>query len=75
MAWHDATSPATIDSNATDAATSVAAIDSDAAVAGLDPPHPTDDQMICDIKAIANWLASKAHQLLGMYVKLNCACM
>ena len=70
MAWHDATSPATIDSNATDANTTVAAIDSDAVAAGLDPPHPIDDQMICDIKAIANRLASKAHQLLGMYVNL-----
>ena len=66
MAWHDATSPATVDSNVTDAATTVAAIDSDVTAAGLDPPHPIDDQIICDIKAIASRLASKAHQLLGM---------
>lgn len=66
MAWHDATGPASVDSNATEAATTVTAIDIDAIPASLDPPHPIDNQMICDIKAIASRLASKAHQLLGM---------
>ena len=35
MAWHDDASPATVDSNVTDAAKTIAAI-------GLDPPHPND---------------------------------
>ena len=31
----------------------------------LDPTHPIDEQMMCDIKALASRLASKAQQLLG----------
>ena len=31
--------PLAVDSNATDAATAVAAVDSDATATGLDPPH------------------------------------
>ena len=31
----------------------------------LDPAHPIDEEMLCDIKAIASRLASKAQQLLG----------
>ena len=33
----------------------------------LDPTHPIDESMICDIKAIASRLASKAQQLLGKH--------
>ena len=41
----------------------------------LDPTHPIDESMICDIKAIASQLASKAQQLLGkqcMCIMLAC---
>ena len=31
----------------------------------LDPVRPVDEEMLCDIKAIASRLASKAQQLLG----------
>ena len=50
----------------TNPATTVAPINPDATVVSLYPPHPIDHQMICDIKAIASWLATIAHQLLGM---------
>ena len=70
VAWQDATNP---DDQATDAgttdsnsATSVLATDSDNTAVNLDPPHPIDHQMICDIKTIASRLASKSHQLLGV---------
>ena len=71
-AWQDATAPAT-DSDATDPVTTAdttdpvttAVIDSDATTVSLDPPHPIDHQIICDIKSIASRLASKAHQKLG----------
>ena len=42
-------------------------VNSTGAVLSLDPPQPIDHQMICDIQAIAGWLASKARQLLGKY--------
>ena len=80
LAWQDATSTTTMDfhatdsatiltvtdSDATDSATIPAATDSDATAVSLDPTHPIDHQMICDIKAIASRLASKSHQLLGV---------
>ena len=78
LAWHDATSPAptegsritdtvtALDSSATGSDTNPAITDSDTADVNLDPPHPIDHQMVCDINAIASRLASKAHQLLGM---------
>ena len=31
----------------------------------LDPTHPINELMICDIKAIASRLSSKSQQLLG----------
>ena len=31
----------------------------------LDPAYPIDEEMMCDIKAIASRLASKSQQLLG----------
>ena len=39
----------------------------------LEPSHPIDDQMICDIQAIASRLAAKAEQLIGTvtYNKLS----
>ena len=61
VAWQDATSSITETHDATTTATQT-----DVTAVSLDPPHPIDDQMICDIRAIASRLASKAHQLLGM---------
>jgi len=31
----------------------------------LEPSHPIDEQMICDIQSIANRLAAKTEQLIG----------
>ena len=59
-AWQDATSST---ESHTVTATST---HSDATAVSLDPTHPIDHQMICDIKTIASRLASKAHQLLGV---------
>ena len=48
-------------------AANTTATQTDVTVVSLDPPHPIDEQqMICDIRAIASRLASKAHQLLGV---------
>ena len=66
-AWHDATS------FTTESCTSIAAVShTDATTVSLDPPHPIDNQMLCDIRAIASRLASKAHQLLGVLVEMFC---
>ena len=61
VAWQDATSSITETHDATTTATQT-----DVTAVSLDPPHPIDDQMICDIRAIASRLASKAYQPLGM---------
>ena len=66
-AWHDATS------STTESCTSItAASHTDATTVSLDPPHPIDNQMLCDIRAIASRLASKAHQLLGVLAEMLC---
>ena len=60
-AWNNATS------STTESGTAItAALHTDTTTVSLDPPHPIDHQMICDIRAIASRLASKAHQLLGL---------
>ena len=61
-AWQDATSSTTTESHTV----TTTAAHNDVTAASLDPPHPIDHQMICDIKTIASRLASKAHQLLGV---------
>ena len=36
----------------------------------LDPTHPIDEQMLCDIKAITTRLASKSLQLIGNIIPM-----
>ena len=53
-----------LDSSATGSDTNPAITDSDVTDVSLDPPHPIDHQMVCNVNAIASRLASKAYQLL-----------
>ena len=56
IAWLDAVAD---DTNAADS--TVATSETEPCALSLDPIHPIDCQMICDIKAIASRLASKSH--------------
>ena len=73
--WHDATS------STTESGTAItAALHTYTTTVNLDLPHPIDHQMICDIRAIASRLASKAHQLLGLLtgvlcIEFTCCCI